>query len=71
MHELPYVPWCWMVFGSEGRLEQTLSTDQDNGLVFSAESPEAAASLRAIFCRLPAPSMKRSMPAVFLSARET
>ena len=49
MHELPYVPWCWMVFGSEGRLEQTLSTDQDNGLVFSAESPEAAASLRAIF----------------------
>ena len=48
MHELPYVPWCWMVFGSEGRLEQTLSTDQDNGLVFSAESPEAA-SLRAIF----------------------
>ncbi|MCB6183577.1 DUF294 nucleotidyltransferase-like domain-containing protein [Leeia sp. TBRC 13508] len=26
--------YCWLAFGSEGRLEQTLSTDQDNGLVF-------------------------------------
>lgn len=34
--ELPYVPWCWIVFGSEGRLEQTLLTDQDNGIVFRA-----------------------------------
>ncbi len=48
-HELPYVPWCWMVFGSEGRLEQTLSTDQDNGLIFAAESREEAESLRSIF----------------------
>lgn len=48
-HELPYVPWCWIVFGSEGRLEQTLSTDQDNGLVFSAENAQEAASLRSIF----------------------
>jgi CBS domain-containing protein len=48
-HELPYVPWCWLVFGSEGRLEQSLSTDQDNGLVFAAESPEEAESLRAVF----------------------
>lgn len=41
--DLPYVPWCWMVFGSEGRLEQTLVTDQDNGIVFEAargETPE-------------------------------
>ncbi|MBI2307395.1 MAG: CBS domain-containing protein [Rhodocyclales bacterium] len=48
-HELPYVPWCWLVFGSEGRLEQTLSTDQDNGLVFAAESKEEAEALRARF----------------------
>ena len=48
-HDLPYVPWCWMVFGSEGRLEQTLSTDQDNGLVFVAESDEEAACLRELF----------------------
>lgn len=47
--ELPYVPWCWMVFGSEGRLEQTLSTDQDNGLVFAASSAEEAARLRPLF----------------------
>lgn len=39
--ELPYVPWCWMVFGSEGRLEQTLVTDQDNGIIFEAESGDA------------------------------
>ena len=40
--DLPYVPWCWMVFGSEGRLEQTLVTDQDNGIVFEAAAGEAA-----------------------------
>ncbi len=39
--DLPYVPWCWMVFGSEGRLEQTLLTDQDNGIVFEAAPGEA------------------------------
>lgn len=41
--ELPQVPWAWLAFGSEGRFEQTLSTDQDNGLVFavSAEAVEA------------------------------
>ena len=27
--------YCWLALGSEGRLEQTLSSDQDNGLVFS------------------------------------
>jgi len=32
--DLPPVPWCWLVFGSEGRLEQTFATDQDNGLLF-------------------------------------
>ncbi|MBW7900349.1 MAG: CBS domain-containing protein [Rhodocyclaceae bacterium] len=48
-HDLPYVPWCWLLFGSEGRLEQTLSTDQDNGLVFAADGPAEAAALRARF----------------------
>jgi len=47
--ELPYVPWCWLVFGSEGRLEQTLATDQDNGLIFAAASADEAATLRAAF----------------------
>lgn len=29
------VQWCWMAMGSEGRFEQTLYTDQDNGIVFA------------------------------------
>jgi CBS domain-containing protein len=37
------VEWCWLAFGSEGRFEQTLSTDQDNGLVFAAPDENAAA----------------------------
>ncbi|MEW5887875.1 MAG: DUF294 nucleotidyltransferase-like domain-containing protein [Pseudomonadota bacterium] len=36
--ELPQVKWCWIALGSEGRFEQTLSTDQDNGIIF--EPPE-------------------------------
>jgi CBS domain-containing protein len=27
---------CWITMGSEGRHEQTLSTDQDNGIIFKA-----------------------------------
>jgi len=32
---------CWLAFGSEGRSEQTLATDQDNGLVFDSAQPQA------------------------------
>lgn len=35
------IEFCWMAMGSEGRLEQTLSTDQDNGIIF--EAPEGVA----------------------------
>lgn len=36
------IRWCWLALGSEGRFEQTISTDQDNGLVFAADAePEA------------------------------
>ena len=31
---------CWLAFGSEGRGEQTVSTDQDNGLAFLSEQPD-------------------------------
>jgi len=31
---------CWVALGSEGREEQTISTDQDNALVFSSEDPD-------------------------------
>jgi CBS domain-containing protein len=33
-HDLFGIEWAWLSFGSEGRDEQTFSTDQDNGLVF-------------------------------------
>ena len=31
---------CWLAFGSEGRGEQTVATDQDNGLVFDSADPD-------------------------------
>ena len=30
---------CWLAFGSEGRSEQTIATDQDNGIVFTSADP--------------------------------
>jgi CBS domain-containing protein len=40
--DLPTVPMCWVALGSEGRLEQTFSTDQDNGIVFEATTSDAS-----------------------------
>lgn len=48
-HRLPEVPWCWLSFGSEGREEQTLVTDQDNGIVFLARDEAEASSLQPWF----------------------
>ncbi len=48
-HRLPPVSWCWLALGSEGRHEQTLVTDQDNGLIFSAADAQEAEALRALF----------------------
>lgn len=39
---LPKVEWCWLAFGSEGRYEQTFSTDQDNGIIFEAPPGDVA-----------------------------
>ena len=47
--DLPAVPWCWLVFGSEGRLEQTFSTDQDNGILFLPGEEGATEGLREAF----------------------
>ena len=42
--------WCWIVFGSEGRREQTFKTDQDNGIVYAdTDDPELEARARAWF----------------------
>ncbi|MEZ4727745.1 MAG: DUF294 nucleotidyltransferase-like domain-containing protein [Caldilineaceae bacterium] len=37
----PPTPYAWIVFGSEGRSEQLLLTDQDNALVYAEESVAA------------------------------
>jgi CBS domain-containing protein len=39
----PPTPYAWLAFGSEGRMEQTLLTDQDNALVYGEDSPAARA----------------------------
>jgi CBS domain-containing protein len=41
------ISWCWLAFGSEGRFEQTFSTDQDNGIVFVAHDGAAPEAVRA------------------------
>ncbi len=46
---LPQVKWCWIALGSEGRFEQTFSTDQDNGIIFEVPEGASAAQLRARF----------------------
>lgn len=48
-HVLPPAEWCWLGFGSEGRMEQTLATDQDNGIVFAATDDGEARALRERF----------------------
>ncbi len=39
----PPVPYCWLLMGSEGRKEQTFSTDQDNGILYADPSGEIEA----------------------------
>ena len=38
---------CWLALGSEGRFEQTLSTDQDNALIFTVPEGMTADQVRA------------------------
>ena len=49
----PPLPYCWIVFGSEGRKEQTYKTDQDNAIIYSdpqtEEEAEAAGSYFSAF----------------------
>jgi CBS domain-containing protein len=40
------IEFCWLALGSEGRLEQTLNTDQDNGILFALKPGDAAETLR-------------------------
>ena len=40
--------FCWLALGSEGRLEQTLNTDQDNGIIFVIPAGQTADAVRAV-----------------------
>ena len=42
----PGVAFTWLCFGSEGRREQTLHTDQDNGILFEAKDAAETAEIR-------------------------
>lgn len=44
----PPVPYAWIVFGSEGRMEQTLLTDQDNALIYEKKVPGAEPYFKAL-----------------------
>jgi CBS domain-containing protein len=48
----PPLAYSWLAAGSEGRREQTLKTDQDNGLVYDDPPPPVAAAAWAYFRRL-------------------
>ncbi len=39
-HRIDLARVCWLAFGSEGRSEQTIATDQDNGIVFTSDDAE-------------------------------
>ena len=48
----PPLPYCWVLFGSEGRKEQTFKTDQDNALIYTDPlTPALAAEARTYFKR--------------------
>jgi len=47
----PPAPYGWMVLGSEGRMEQTLHTDQDNALFFSDSSDSGEAECKTWFLK--------------------
>jgi CBS domain-containing protein len=47
----PPAPYGWLAFGSEGRMEQTLHTDQDNALFFSNPSDRDEAECKTWFLR--------------------
>ena len=38
--------FCWLALGSEGRFEQTLNTDQDNGIIFAVPHGTTAEQVR-------------------------
>ena len=58
----PPTPYAWIVFGSEGRNEQIMLTDQDNALVYAEASPQAAAYFGALAERVVAGLLAAGFP---------
>ncbi|MBI1423122.1 MAG: CBS domain-containing protein [Gammaproteobacteria bacterium] len=48
----PAHAYTWLAFGSEGRMEQTLKTDQDNGILFEVQAGENSDDIRVAFLPL-------------------
>ncbi len=46
--QVQQLDYCWLALGSEGRMEQTLYTDQDNGIIFHASANQEKSSTRRI-----------------------
>lgn len=49
--EMPKIRYCWFSLGSEGRREQMLRTDQDNGLIYEDPPEEKAEEVRNYFLK--------------------
>lgn len=51
-HDLYGIDYAWLAFGSEGRHEQTLSSDQDNGIIYVCPegADQAALKTRLLAC---------------------
>lgn len=47
-HPIQDIEFCWLAFGSEGRFEQTLNTDQDNGIIFAPCAGQDPTALREV-----------------------
>lgn len=48
----PPAPWAWLTLGSAARREQTLATDQDNGLAFEGDGGDVEAYFSAFAERM-------------------
>jgi CBS domain-containing protein len=45
-HDIADLGFCWIGLGSEGRMEQTLATDQDNAIIFANDPPGGVEAAR-------------------------
>lgn len=51
-HGRPPVDYCWLTLGSGGRKEQTLSSDQDNAILYADPEPGKEEEVEAYFAAL-------------------